>query len=128
MARTIKFAGLHLALAAMMLRALLPVGWMPNPSMAGGTPLTICTMNGPVQMVLGPDGQPQKPKPHQGNANHHDTCPFAAAPHFATTTPPIALGPAVIRVSLAPAALRPLAIWTTQQHSLQSPRAPPRLV
>jgi hypothetical protein len=68
------FRGLkHLALIAMIARALLPAGWMPSTNVA--TPFTICTANGPLQHT-----------PDNGKlpaADHHGICPFAAGPHMA---------------------------------------------
>ena len=117
MTQHFRHIAVHLALAAMLLRAVMPAGWMP--SAAAGSPLTICTMNGPVRMVLGPDGTPIKQKPH------HDTCPFAAAP-------PLAELAAVVPVTVP--SLLPLTAKTVQpdgsvitaaRHAPQSARAPP---
>jgi hypothetical protein len=65
----------HLALIAMIARALLPAGWMPSASAA--TPFVICTIGGPLQHA--PDNG------HAPAADHHGVCPFAAGPHLAAT-------------------------------------------
>lgn len=65
----------HLALIAMIARALLPAGWMPSASAAA--PFVICTMSGPLQHA--PDNG------HAPAADHHGVCPFAGAPHLAAT-------------------------------------------
>lgn len=81
--KTARLAGLHIALAAMLLRALLPDGWMPAPpthdANAQWIPFVICTGHGLVHL----DGAP-------GSAHHDDDqshrfapCPFAAAAHLA---------------------------------------------
>jgi hypothetical protein len=78
-------AGVWLALAAMILRAALPAGWMPGT--ASGIPLVICTAAGAVTLPFDIDGRPLSPQ------STHDTAPcvFAAAPPLATpaTTPAI---------------------------------------
>lgn len=123
MIRNLRFAAIHLALAAMVLRALLPAGWMPGVS--AGTPLVVCTMNGPEQIVLGADGKPLKHQPSQDDARHHEMCPFAAAAQLASPSAPAepALpGYAVLGVQEMASAY--VAIGA-QQYAPQSPRAPP---
>ena len=61
--------GIRLAFAALLLRALLPAGFMPA-AMAHGVALVICTGHGPVSAGLGnPEGTPPA-------GTGHD-CPFA---------------------------------------------------
>jgi hypothetical protein len=113
-----RLAAIHLALAAMLLRAFLPAGWMPSTE-ASGSPLVICTMHGPLVL---------QPTPHKRKANAGDICPFAAAALLAEggKAPVLALPQA------APAFAEPLAdrvhavlpAW----HTPQSPRAPPRFL
>ena len=124
MTRSLRTVFASLALAAMMLRALVPDGWMPSADGAAhGVSISICTMHGPVRVVLGPDGKPQKPDQNRG----HDICPFAAAPHFAAAAaspalaPPLAISFVPVHDTAFRAPARP-AVYTPQ-----SPRAPPRL-
>lgn len=113
-----------IALAAMMLRALLPDGWMPASSASAGTLLTICTMNGPVRVAVGEDGQPQK-QPAKHDSRSHETCPFAAAQHFAA---PVSV-PSVALPSLAflspYANVADTAFGARDLYAPQSPRGPP---
>jgi hypothetical protein len=89
MGRNLRFATVYLALAAMMLRALLPTGWMPSFGADHGIGLSVCSISGPVQLDIGPDG---KAHPHHHTDGHsHETCPFAAAPHFASSAAPAGL-------------------------------------
>ena len=74
-------AAIHIALAAMLLRALMPAGWMPNADAAAGTPIAICTMNGPMRIDFG--AEPIKKNNNQDDSRHHQACPFAVAPHMA---------------------------------------------
>jgi hypothetical protein len=119
-------AAVLLALAAMALRALLPMGWMPNPSGFAQSPLTICLMDLPMPMHMDMQGGR-----HGGHSGDHgqqqsnETCPFAAAPHLA--------GPALDIVVLEPQLALAAALSHTRGHgeivalhySPQSPRAPP---
>lgn len=120
-----KRAYAQVALAIMLLRALLPVGWMPGTTPQGGMALVICSgdMTGPS--MAGMPGMDHKSTP-SGN-HHNDECPFAAAPHYA---------PAAILTALAAPALAftnnrdqvsSSFFVTSTRHSPQSPRAPPAL-
>src|ERR1700761_1943795 len=71
--REFRHALLHLALAAMILRAFLPAGWMPSMQDSGQTALVICTMDGPVLDLAG------KSLPGKDDPRAHESCPFAAA-------------------------------------------------
>ena len=104
-----------LALSAMLLRAVLPAGWMPDPVGVGGAPLVICSVDGAHHVP-----------PHDPAQGQHDDhmCPFAAAAHLA---PP----------QLSVAVPRPFAVaWLdrvfTEQHPAfaavdpgHAPRGPP---
>ncbi|HWY60700.1 MAG TPA: DUF2946 family protein [Rhizomicrobium sp.] len=81
MTRNIRLAVVHLALVALLLRALLPTGWMPNPAGAAGAPFIICTLDGPALAV---DGKGHKQTPDDPRS--HESCPFAAA---ASLAPPV---------------------------------------
>ena len=78
--QTMKAVALHLALAAMVFRVLLPLGWMPSPLPTRGLPIVMCTMDGPVKIVMTIGS---KPNP----AKKSNICPFGAAPHFAMIVP-----------------------------------------
>ena len=80
MTRIFRQAALHLALAAMMLRALLPVGWMPNPAGLGQSSFVICTADGWGWRT---DHREHGQSTPNDGRHSHEECPFAAAPHFA---------------------------------------------
>jgi hypothetical protein len=123
MIRNLRFAAVHLALAAMVLRALLPAGWMPGAS--AGTPLVVCTMNGPEQIVLGADGKPLKHQPSQDDARHHEMCPFAAAASLATPSAPATPALPGYAVFVPQRLANGYLATSAQRHTPQSPRAPP---
>jgi len=76
--RGLRHTLIHIALAALILRAFLPTGWMPNPQGPTESAFVICTMDGPVQTTDG------KALPGKDDPRAHEACPFAAAPHLAT--------------------------------------------
>lgn len=104
----------HIALAALILRALLPSGWMPD-THAG---LTICSATlGAIHHDSAPGQKDDKPGQQE--------CAFAAAAHFAPTpdAPQIAL-PAVH--AFVAATDRAYAGTVAARFTPQSPRAPPQ--
>lgn len=123
-------SAIMLALTAMVLRALLPAGWMPNPSGIAGSPFIICRMD----MSVPPQTDRSLPVPmdiHDGHSGRHDqqqnneTCPFAAAQHLA---PASSYAP-ILQPEPAYEASSPLNLGHAgagaAHYSPQSPRAPP---
>lgn len=126
--RFARLAVIHLALAAMMLRVLLPAGWMPSANAAAGTFITICTMNGFAKVALDANGQPLKHAPAQDDGRQHDVCPFAAAPHFATTPPLLAISAPHTIIARLEAPRVFARAQSFAHYTPQSPRAPPAIV
>jgi hypothetical protein len=79
-------------LAAFMLRALVPSGWMPHASSTGFT-FIICTVAGLQEVALGPDGKVQPVDKAGQGPSDPGPCPFAPTGKF---TPPL------LQTSLAP--------------------------
>jgi hypothetical protein len=78
----LKSTALQLALVAMVMRALLPAGWMPAAiSSANASPFVICTIDGPLHQA------PSKQTPNSDHDRAHAPCVFAAA---APLAPPLA--------------------------------------
>jgi hypothetical protein len=128
MSRTLKLAGVQIALVAMILRALLPAGWMPDSASASGSPFTICTVNGPLQAAHVPDSQTGKHQPGQDDGRQNDFCPFAASVHLATPAVTAAIAPSLRIASFAPDHSPARTVYDTARYSSQSPRAPPLIV
>jgi hypothetical protein len=124
MPRTLKLAGVQVALVAMLLRALLPVGWMPDAADHSDAPFVICTVNGPVHAVHVPDGQ----KHNQDDGRQNDVCPFAASVHLATPAAVASVAPStqIAVFAFVPSPVR--AVRAATRYALSSPRAPPSLV
>jgi hypothetical protein len=128
MTRRIRLAGVHIALAAMLLRALLPAGWMPNPTPSTGPAIVICTMDAATHLALESDGQPLKHPPDQNNDRSHETCPFAAVPHLAAPAGASVLPLPSLAASAAPDATHVHLTNGLALYTPQSPRAPPSFV
>jgi hypothetical protein len=130
-ARNLRLAATYAAIAAMMLRALLPEGWMPGTTPSGMPALVICSMDEPVQIMpdhgMSDTMDMSKPMPAHGDNGHHETCPFAAAPHFAAPAglPVLAEASAT---SVRGEIFENFAVASNgRRHSPQAPRAPPAL-
>jgi len=106
---------ISLALCAMLLRALLPDGWMP--AATTGTPFVICSVDG----VHSGGKQPADPARESG----HAPCAFAAAAHLA---PPAFAAVALPVPSNAQPAIFAWRSARLESHARQRshpPRAPP---
>lgn len=99
----------------MLLRALLPAGWMPNPAGAGASPFVICTIDGPAQ-----------PAKHAPDRNRADApCVFAAAaPLSSPAAGPALPAPALLAATIVFAPPREDAARTAVFRS-NAARAPP---
>lgn len=69
----------RLLVVCLLLRALIPLGFMPDFSAAanGTFKVVICSATGAKTVTLGPDGNPVH---NPAKSNAHDACPFGAAP------------------------------------------------
>ncbi|HTO41191.1 MAG TPA: DUF2946 family protein [Rhizomicrobium sp.] len=124
MGRNLRFAAIYVALVAMVLRAMLPAGFMPGVT-ADGSTIVVCTMDGLVQLQLDADGKPVKQSPLQDDARHQQLCPFAAVAQLAGPTSAPTLIPPSLVLTLTQQTLPPTRVATADWHRAQSPRAPP---
>lgn len=124
MVRNLRLAAVMLALTAMLLRALLPAGFMPGVA-AGGSSIVVCTMDGLVRIALDADGKPVKKQPAQDDAHHQQLCPFAAAVQLASPSSAGALIAPSHAFTLALDVLPQSRLAAFEGHRAQSPRAPP---
>ena len=112
----------HLAIIALLVRAMLPAGWMPD---AQG--LVLCSVS--LSPVIHHDGGQKHNDQHQENKQRsaHQDCAFAAAAQLAATpdAPHIVL-PAFHTFAARSDDARAAVI--ASHFSLQSPRAPPLTV
>lgn len=107
-----------LLLAALLLRALLPQGYMPSFSASGG-PLVLCTLQGPVTLHDKGD--------QAAHAKAQQTCAFAFALGMAAA-PSLSCGFDGV-ASVAPMSVAPvLAAFAAAPAASYSARAPPALV
>ena len=113
-----KSGAVQLALLAMLLRAVLPAGWMPAAiTSANASPFVICSIDGPLHST------PAKPSRDHDRAG--TPCVFAASIHAAT--------PTVEPAKVAPATLASPIVFTTRNETVvassefrpNTARAPP---
>jgi hypothetical protein len=108
------------SLLAILLRALLPTGWMPGTAADGSASFVICTTQGMMQ-----GDRPGDAPATSDDGRQHDICPFAAAPHWsAPDTEAEIKAPSHIGV-FAPARIASLRAPESAAYLPQSPRAPP---
>jgi hypothetical protein len=109
-------AARHLAIIALLVRAMLPAGWMPDAQ----TGLTLCSVA--TLGVIHHDGQ----GPADGKVQHEE-CAFAAAAHLAATPDAPHLILPAVHGFVAETENR-YAAEVSAHFTPQSPRAPPRIV
>jgi hypothetical protein len=117
-----RLAAVHLAIVAMLLRALLPAGWMPDPT--GTAAFTICTMDATGHHAE----QDPAGKPVPEDSRHvHEECPFAAAPHVAAPVlvAHLAAPSRTARTIDFPELL--IGFGPVTEYGPHSPRAPPHI-
>ena len=112
-----------LLLVAVLLRAGIPDGWMPNLAGAGEGPLVICTGAGPLNVHEPSRRFPAKPRA----PGHGPVCAFAGLGSAPPVAPPVIAPPRFAALDLldpTPPREAPAKAWR-RQHSA---RAPPLLV
>jgi hypothetical protein len=125
-----------LALTAMMLRAPLPMGWMPNPEGFAESPLVICVMDTPSGLdtseAMDMPGMDMSNMDMQGHGHDHgqqqnnEPCPFAAAPHIGAPAGLVTkLAPPTLLARFAEKPVFETGLGRDSTYQPQSPRAPP---
>jgi len=112
----------HVALIALIARALVPAGWMPD---AHG--MTICSVQTPGLTTLGVihhDGQRDN---QPGDKHNNQECSFAASAHMAAAPEAPSLAAPAVH-TIATAVDRAYAAAIVARFVPQSPRAPPQTV
>lgn len=120
MVRSARHAAAYVALLATMLHALVPVGWMPNPT-GTGQPFTICTVDGFQRVTLPQQHGDHAPAP----AHDNSVCPFAATAHFAASTSAPVLIPRQTEIAFARFAIGSSPAQSAPRDWNRGPRAPP---
>lgn len=114
-----------LLVAALMVRAAVPAGWMPSVD-RGGVRIVLCTGYGPVTVVLDAAGHVHKDEPQ--HKAPHDPCPFGLAAAKALDLPPeigLALPPAAIAALTGPAlAAARFVAWRSLRPPARGPPLP----
>jgi len=106
----------HLLLAALLLRAMVPLGWMPGTAQLGQAAWIICTADGQIQHGI--------PGKDEAAGHHQQPCAFAAA-HVMATPQVHAFAPPQLQMAAPDAGLPPGIIRIATAFTPQSPRGPP---
>ena len=101
----------HILLAALLLKARVPLGWMPDAS--GGSAFVICTADG-GHSIPG----------HDDGAQHHQPCAFAAAHVMASPEAHVFAAP-LLAAAILTRSVHPETAVARPAFTPQSPRAPP---
>jgi len=114
------------ALAAMILRAVVPTGWMPGAQvLSGGVPIVVCTLTGEKHIVLDAGGQPVPSDRQHESGGDQAPCAFAAVASLAPPVAAVAFIPILIESPPAASAARIEVPRPAPKTAWQS-RAPPR--
>lgn len=114
-----KAAFRHILLAALLLRAFVPMGWMPGQAQLGEAAFIICAADGTLQH--GTPGKDDAAKPHQA-------CAFAAAVKLFDTPDAIAVAPPSSTALVTASVIAPTAPAPDAARHPQDPRAPPSFI
>jgi len=118
--KSTRFAMVHyMALAAMILRALLPVGWMP----AAGGQIVICTGHGPVLQEAARLGDLDDGGSQHRPAHKHDH-PCAFSGHGVGAAPPIQSSGLALLIWTSSALVLPGARFLAPGRGLAAPPPP----
>ncbi|HXS06755.1 MAG TPA: DUF2946 family protein [Rhizomicrobium sp.] len=130
-----------LAIVAIVLKGLLPVGWMPNPQGFSESALILCDMDGPMsaadmaKMMAAMPGMDMSSTEKSGahdkkapdSSRSHEECPFAGVTHGGAASTPAAIALPELAVEHAHRPLAERSIARFARYQPQSPRAPPEL-
>ena len=118
-------AAVHLALVAMLLRALLPAGWMPSGATEQhASPIMLCPGMDRMAMPM-PAGHDEHPAPQADHAKH-GVCIFAAAAPLASPAADVAAPIVTAAVDTVFTQRRDSAV-STSAYRPNAARAPPSL-
>jgi hypothetical protein len=113
--RIVKLLARHLLLAALLLRALVPLGWMPGAPQLGQAAWIICSADGQIG-----HGTPGKDDSRQ----HEQPCAFAGLHVIAAPDVPVFAAPSLRATALAPRIAATVAVRAAR-FTTGAPRAPP---
>jgi len=125
MTRTIRMAGFQFAFIAMLLRALLPAGWMPDAS--GHSLFTICSVVSVDNSDKSVDGKSNRHLPGQDDGRTHEMCAHAGATHFVPPVTKLTIAPPSSIANAAATQLANTRSFDGACYLQPSPRAPPSL-
>jgi hypothetical protein len=113
-----------LILAAVSLRAAIPIGWMPNPTGAPGAPFVVCTSEGGRLVKPAENGQPAR----RQSAGSHEDCVFGWVAATTTHEPILPVAPASFAAAARLAGPAESPTNPPRRHRDQAQRAPPQAI
>jgi len=119
----IRRIGFQFAIAAMLLRALLPADWMPDAS--GQTLFTICSVAGIATASLSVGKKSDRHLPGQDKGRTHEMCAHVCATHFAPPIAKLTVTPPSLIANVAAIQRAIARSFENARYIQQSPRAPP---
>jgi Protein of unknown function (DUF2946) len=125
--QTLRTAFIHIALAAMVVRALIPVGWMPGTGPSHHAMLVVCSVDASGHMVMSAHPAPRNGDPAQDRHRQHEPCPYTMANFVVVPAVAGMMLPRLV-VSAAIELERPRLLLVSAIRTPQNPRAPPRIV
>ena len=123
MTRTARMTGFQLAFIAMLLRALLPAGWMPDAS--GQALFTICSVVSAANASQSVGGKSNRHLPGQDDSRTHEMCAHVCATQFAPPVAKLTVAPPSLIANVAAVQLAIARSFQSARYLQQSPRAPP---
>lgn len=121
MRAVLKSAALHLALVAMLLRALLPAGWMPSaPSEHRAASIMLCPGMDHMAMPAAPD----QPKSDHAKSTY---CACAAVAQISLASPHVAVGAPVQLAHVVRFTAAAIPVVAASSYRPNAARAPPSL-
>jgi len=115
--------GFQFAITAMLLRALLPAGWMPDAS--GQAFFIICSVAGIATARLSVDEKSNRHLPGQDEGRTHEMCAHVGATHFVPPVTKLTVTPPSLIANVAAIQRVMVRSFENARYIQQSPRAPP---
>jgi hypothetical protein len=106
----------QLLLAALLLRALVPLGWMPGSAQLGQAAWIICTADGSIQ-----HGAPGK----DDGQSQYQPCAFTAAAHVMASPQAHGFAAPLLQAAAVESGTAPAVLLVPAALTPQAPRAPP---
>lgn len=122
--RSLRHLIAQVLICALLLQALIPMGFMPGVARDGSVSLVLCQGSGPIGTPASAAGGSDGAGGDGNSSGHHDVCAFAAAAHVAPLVTPLTIS---VAASVGPSADVPIParLPVAPRYRAQQPRGPP---